>query len=261
MRRLTVMLLLFVPLVVMGQRRTAKEKPFWADGYFEDLEYSYIEVVSAFDYDLQSARDKAAKEIIRKRSISVGAEAKVVCDGNNISVESNKNLIVKSRIISEYIKRDNGYIVYYLVQTAKNPSYQLESVAISDKYKVGVRAFIPGMGQLYKSSKAKGYSFIALQSLSVAGIVLCESERSINMRKAKEQPKFAKEYHNRAQQWEIGRNVSIGVAASVYIWNIIDAYVAKGRPRIVTSSASNVDLTFNPYISTEASGLSMALHF
>ena len=149
--------MVLAPLYSMGQNYSySAEKPFWVKGYFKEVANSYIEVVSAFDYDLKGAKDKAAKEILRRRSLATGAEVNVKLDGSNVQVASEHNLIVKARIVDEYIDHmPDGYTVYLLVQTAKNPTFTYEPVILSDEYKFSGRVFVPGMAQLYKGSKTK----------------------------------------------------------------------------------------------------------
>lgn len=258
------LILCLVPLISMGQdlNYSDDEKAFWVNGYFKEMQNSYIEVVSAFDYDLEGARSKAANEVMKRRSLATGTEAKVSIIGKELNVVSEHNLIVKSRIIDEYvIHTEKGYTVYLLVQTAKNPEYQYESISISDEYKVGARAFIPGMAQIYKGSKFKGYTLIATQALSVAGIILCENQRAIYHNKSIEQPKFAQIYSSKASNWETGRNISIGVAVGIWIYNIVDAYVAKGKKRIVQSNDDLAKLNIIPQITTEMKGVTFAYNF
>ncbi len=251
------------PLIAMGQGySTSSKKPFWADGYSRELNNSYLEVVSAFGYDLDGAKEKAMKEVIKRRSLTTGAEAKVSINNGNLSVVSDHNLIVKARVIDEYVHHTtNGYTVYQLVQTAKNPSYQYESVSISNEYSAGLRAFVPGMAQIYKGSKVKGYGIITAEAAAIAGIILCESERSNYSSKMKSQPKFTKEYKTKSDNWETGRNICIGVAAGIYLYNIIDAFVAKGSPRIVVKNADGRGLSVRPTASPYGTGVSLAYSF
>ncbi len=248
------------PLLAVGQGHNSSKKPYWTDGYFKELPNSYIEVVSAFGYDVAEAKEKAGKEVVKRRSLATGAEAKVNMDANNnLTVQLDHSLIVKARVIDEYIHHtNNGYTVYWLVQTAKNPTYQYESVSMTTEYAVGARAFVPGMAQIYKGSRVKGYSIIAGQALSIASIILCENQRAANIKKMKEQPKYAQYYSDKASNWEMGRNISIGVAAGVYIYNIIDAYVAKGKMKIIVD---NRNLSINPLITSDGSGVSLAYSF
>lgn len=247
----------------MGQNYSSDtEKPFWAKGYFKEVDNSYIEVVSAFDYDLKGAKDKAAKEIIRRRSLATGAEANIKIDGQNVQVLSEHDLIVKARIVDEYIEHtSNGYTVYFLVQTAKNPTFTYETITLSDEYKFSGRVFVPGMAQLYKGDKVKGSCIIAAEALSVASIIVCENQRAAYNKKVIENPKHAKEYSNSASNWETGRNISIGVAAGIWIYNIIDGVVAKGKKRIIVGRPKENGLSLTPYISSDASGFSMAYRF
>ncbi len=263
MHKTIILLVALLPLLAMGQSHgNSGKKPFWAAGYFKDLDNSYLEVVSAFDYDLSGAREKAAKEIVRKRSISVGTEANVRIEGNDVVVASERDLIVKARIIDEYAEHTpGGYTVYQLVQTAKNPAFQYEAVSVSREYRVGARGLVPGMAQIYKGSKWKGGCLIAGEVAAIASIVFCECERNNNLNKIKERPKFAKEYSNRANNCLTGRNVCIGVAAGLWAYSIIDAYVAKGAPRITVKRAKHSSLSLRPMACPGGSGISMAYHF
>ena len=80
------------------------------------------------------------------------------------------------------------------------------------------------------------------------------------LNKALEQPKFAKEYSNKASNWETGRNISIGVAAGIYLYNIIDAFVAKGKTHIVFK-ASETSLHFTPDVSPYSAGVCAVFNF
>lgn len=255
--------MVLTPIYTMGQNYShSSEKPFWTKGYFKEVENSYIEVVSAFDYDLATAKDKAAKEVIKRRSLATGSEANVIIEGQNIQVKSNHDVIVKARVIDEYIEHTaNGFTVFQLVQTAKNPTLSYEPITISNEYEFSARAFVPGMSQIYKGSKVKGSCIIAAEALSVASIIVCENQRAAYAKKAIENPKHAKEYGNSASNWESGRNISIGVAAGIWIYNIIDGIVAKGKKRLIVGHPGNKGFYMTPYVSSNATGVSMEYHF
>ncbi len=260
MRRLIVLLIAFVPFMAMGQNyHTLGQKPCWLDGYSRDLNNSYIEVVSAFDYDLDGAKKKAIKEIGRRRNLATGAEVSI--SGQNVTL-GERNLIVKARIVDEYVQHTtNGYTVHLLVQTAKNPTYPYESVTVSNEYDFSARAFIPGMAQIYKGTKVKGYSIIAAQALSVAGIIMAENQRASYVKKMKEQPRFIKEYNTKADNWETGRNICIGVAAGIWVYNLIDAAVAKGAHRVLVKRADGSSLSVRPMATPYGAGASLAFRF
>lgn len=247
--------------ISMGQTTDNSKRPFWTNGYFKELSNSYIEVISAFDYDLDGAKNKAANEIVKRRSLAAGAESNVSISDDELKITSEQNVIVKARIIDEFVEHStSGYKVHLLVQTAKNPTYSYESISLSDDYKVSGRAFFPGMAQLCKGSKAKGYSIISAQVLSIASIILCENQRSSYQKKAIEQPKFARKYSDKASNWETGRNISIGIAAGIYVYNIVDAFVAKGKKRIVVNT-KDTSFSFFPQISPNSASMAVVCNF
>ena len=103
-------LLILLPAVTAwGQYARGGERPAWTDGFFQEEQNSYIEVVSAFGYDEESARNKAAEVAISRRNLATGAEIKVRISGGNISVDGNGSLIVKSRIVDEYVEYEYGH--------------------------------------------------------------------------------------------------------------------------------------------------------
>ena len=80
------------PLTAMGQRYLQEQKPFWADGYFHEMNNSYLEVVNASGYELEDARNRAVKEVISRRSMATGTQATVSMHDNDINnIVSEKN--------------------------------------------------------------------------------------------------------------------------------------------------------------------------
>ena len=249
------------PLAAMGQRYSQEQKPFWADGYFHEMNNSYLEVVNASGYELEDARNRAVKEVISRRSMATGTQATVSMNDNDISVSAGHELIVKARIIDEYVAYDtNGYTVYLLVQTAKNPTYKYEMVSVTDKYPFSARAFVPGMAQLHKGSNVKGIMFITGEIVAVGGIVVAESLRaSYNSKFATTHNLSArKAYANMANNMASVRNVCIAGAVAVYAWNVIDGIVAKGKSHI---EIGGIDMRVAPYASTQSAGLALNLNF
>lgn len=263
-RRLFVTCITLLALFTGGQSVLAQaKKPFWADGFFKDADNSYIEVASAVGWEISDARKKAYQEIINRRSLATGTEAKVAMSGRELSVESNHDLIVKSRIIDEYIENvESGtYKVYLLVQTAKNPTYELESVIISNKYPFSGRVFVPGMAQIYKGSKVKGGIIIGAEALGVAGIVTSFSMQASNLALIQQDPKHKATYASNANTWQNIGFGCIAFTAAVYIYNIIDGIVAPGKPHIQIGS-KNYNVAFAPMATPRGDyGLVMQVKF
>lgn len=140
---------------------------------------------------------------------------------------------------------------YYLVVSKTNAKKGLAGV---------MSMVIPGTGQFYKGNTGKGCMFLGLTAAAGAGVLVCESTRASYRNKAIEQPKHAKEYSTSADNWETWRNVCIGAAGAVYVWNVIDAFFTKSAQRpIVTSKTSS--LTIAPHASADHVGVGLALNF
>lgn len=244
---------------MIGQSTFAQsEKPTWADGYFEETAVSYLEVVAATGYDRDNARDNAVKMIIERRSLSTGTEAKVEITDSNISVYGNHDLIVKARVISEYYEHlgPGLYKSYLLVQTAKNPTFQFDSVRLTDKYPFSMSVFVPGMSQIKKGSTAKGACFIGGEVLFVGTAIVSQSLVKLNTNKlnSTHNTSLLLRYTNNANNWATARNISIAGAAVVYLWNIIDGIAAKGKQNIIYGD----DISLYPYSDINFSGITLS---
>ncbi len=148
-----------------------------------------------------------------------------------------------------------------MVALCENPVFDRSYLTTSYGAKPVVMSIIPGWGQWYKGSKAKAISLFASEALAVAGIIFCDNERASNVKMAKEQPKFASHYSNKADNWETGRNVCIGVAAGIWIYNIIDAAVAKGARRVIVNRADGSSLSVRPMATLGGAGVSVTYNF
>ena len=116
------------------------------------------------------------------------------------------------------------------------------------------------MGQLYKGSTAKGLSILGGEAALAAAIVLCENTRASYVKKMREQLAHAKTYNSKADNWETGRNVCIGAAVALYIYNLVDAAIANGAKRGRIQSGQKY-LSMTPVTGTECNGLALTFHF
>lgn len=120
----------------------------------------------------------------------------------------------------------------------------------------GVLSIVPGVGQFYKGSIAKGVMFMGLAAAAATGIIVCESTRSSYANKAIEQPKYKKDYNTKADNWGTARNICIGVGGAIWVWNIIDAFTTKSAKRKVVTS-QNSSLSFQPFATPNVFGQGM----
>lgn len=250
------LLLLSFGIVLQISSNCFAQAPKWKSGYFKELGNSYIETASGTANSVEAARNNAASEIIRKRDMATGASAQVV----NGQVTTSGSLLVKSRVIDEYIETLPGgnYRVYLLTQTAKHPDNNYEPVNITDEYPFSARCLVPGMQQFYKGQTAKGIAFIGAEALSIGGIIISESMRADYVNKASiaNNTQSITDNTDNANTMQTKRNIFIGAAAVVYIWNIVDAIVSKGGRHVVLANAQ-----LTPYASSDSFGLALNYKF
>ena len=129
------------------------------------------------------------------------------------------------------------YHCYMLFGVADTAQPDFDRLSFTRKY--GARGLwrsmiIPGWGQMYKGSTVKGLCILGGEVLLATGIIVTESQRSSYVKKMKEQPQHLQTYNTKADNWSNARNVCIGAAAALYVYNLVDALVANGRKRAVT---------------------------
>ena len=250
-------------LLLQGAYSQTTERPKWTDGYFEEVQNSYVEVVSAVGYEPDNARKKAMQQVLERRSMASGTQATVSMKGNDVQVKSEHDLIAKARVVDEYVERIEAgqYRVYLLVQTAKNPSLSFEPVTLSEKYPFSARVFVPGMAQIYKGGVGKGAIMIAGEVLMVGGIVAAECLRQNYAQQIAmtHNSTLKQHYAQNANICSITRNVCIAGAVAIYAWNVIDGIVAKGDKHIMIGNLAQV--RFTPYADYESGGVAAVVKF
>ena len=180
-------------------------------------------------------------------------------------IEKGHQLKIVCREIDEYWEHTKGkYIVDILYTVADKNVYRGsydDKITVTSKYgAVGFLSVIPGLGQLYKGSTTKGCFILGGEILAAGGIILCENTRASYVKKMKEQPQHAAEYNSRVDSWETGRNICIGAAAAIYVYNLIDAFVSTGAKRVVVEGAKT-RFSAMPYADSQSVGIGIALNF
>ena len=173
------------------------------------------------------------------------SKVKVNIKGKEVELTANR--------IDEYwetakIGWQNMYVCHTLFAVATSELPVLfDNVTFSRKY--GIRGFarsiIPGWGQLYKGQKVKG--------------ACTESLRSSYVKKRNEQPKFFQTYNTKADNCENARNICIGAAAALYVYNLIDAIVSPGAKRTIVKKQEFP--LIQPIANSDFSGISLSWKF
>jgi len=239
---------------VIAQSKSDR-KP-WVDGVFpKNYNNSEYRITSGDAPTLNQAREIAFNEFLSRISSEAGVEVSSnaitevsnIIDGNRSreTLEFYQTTVIKGKDVSvafarvdEYYELVNGRYHLWVLFEVNKRSQKFEPLIpqYSDNYGMvaGWRSAVaPGWGQFYKKKTGKGVFFLTTEVVAISGIVFCEMKRSDNMRKSKETTNLTiiREYRSRADDWELIRNATIGVAAGVYVWNILDAALAKGKIR------------------------------
>lgn len=263
------------------------QKPKWIGNTPKELNHTYkfVEVFST-GTSLASARADAKDRLVDDTQLQEGIKIyrntrqqttidKKRVDGGKLNETVRSHITVDMTIdgekyhlqaikVDEYAEHKNGlYNLYslYMVALCDAPVFDRVYLSTSYGFTPVVLSIVPGAGQWYKGSKTKGICIFSACALSIAGIIICDNERASYVKKAVEQPKFVKEYSSKADNWETGRNICIGAAAGIWLYNIIDAAVAKGSKRVIINRADRSGLSINPMIHTEGLGVSFAYRF
>ena len=276
-------IVIFFPLTIQAQKSLGK-KPQWVlDPHFLDkkrsnLTYYFISVPNSGPElkDLQDMKIKALGGYIASENKIEGLEiyeSGNTQSGTSYSSYEYKDSVTNQRkvktfyhkLVDEYWEWDGTKYHYWALFAVSDddnePRFDNFTYSSSYGFTPVVMSIIPGLGQIYKGSTIKGICMFAGVAACGIGALVCESQRSDYKNKMKEQPQFAKDYNTKANNWETGRNVCLGAAAAVWIYNIIDAAVAKGARKIVVKPKDGNLFSLYPIATPHSMGLALTYNF
>lgn len=284
----SIIIILSFLLCILSQTICKAEKPNWIDNTPKELNHTYkfVEVVSSGS-TLESARTDAKSKLQDDTQLQEGIRVyrrtkdnttidKSRYNGGKLQESKNQHIEIETVVdgekfdlqavkVDEYVQKHNGYITLhtlFMVALCDDPVFDRTYLTTSYGVTPVVMSIIPGLGQWYKGSKVKGICMFGAEAVAVAVIIFTENQKATYIKKAKEHPKFAVQYGNKADTWETGRNVCIGVATGIWVYNIVDAIVAKGVRRVVVDRADGSGLSIAPYVDFSGfAGVSLAYKF
>ena len=231
----------------------------WVDSEFPPVRGNYrYEVARGEGSSLAGARNDAFNGLLE----NLGNQAGITVNSQTISeIRSNLNYSAGSQRydetqasrtthtidregfsaafikVGEYYEQKHGrYQLWELYEVSDGRAFEAYVPQYTTHYgfSAGLRsAVVPGWGQFHKKKTAKGVILLTAEVAAVTGIFFCETKRSDNMRMSQETTNMTliKEYRKRADTREMQRNVLIGAAAGIYLYNVLDAALAKGKPK------------------------------
>lgn len=181
------------------------------------------------DTDNQTYNGRKMQEQFESKTLSV-----TTFDGKPIKIQA--------KIVDEFLDRRKGeFSTLYAVALTNSPIY--DDIRVTSQY--GARglwrsAIVPGWGQMYKGSFAKGGIIMGGTVALAAGIIVSESLRKDFVTKASQthSTEATKQYQANVNNASLARNICIGGIAALYIYNLVDAIVAPGGKRIIVTPVS-----------------------
>lgn len=265
-------LLLLLLLVAAQINLVAQEMPQWVLQKPRPANDSYLYVVErGVGATEMEARNRAMGLVYRSTierlalAIDLSSINEAIANGSNYG-ESSDAMNVPVNKVCEYIQREgNQYAVYVLCQVARygNMAYNFTPFSqcnqLAKSQYIG-HSFVPGLAQIKKGSVGKGTAFIVSEVVLVGGVVAAEClqryyAQQISMT---HNSTLKQRYAQNANICQISRNVGIGCVAAVYIWNVIDGMVAKGKTQIPLGTA---ELRLAPYADYESGGVAARVNF
>lgn len=206
-----------------------------------------------------------AEETSTSQSRTVNGNFSEQLDVQTVEVTSfeGKPIQVKAQIVDEYLDaRHRHFSTLYRVGIVDNPWF--DPVKCTDKY--GARglwrsAIIPGWGQFHKGANLKGGLILGGTAALAAGIVFTENQRSDYVRRLGQTHDInqIRSYQTKRDHFATARNICIGAAGALYIYNLIDAIAAPGARRVaVRHRAGGNTYAFMPSVAEDGTPVMMA---
>lgn len=157
-----------------------------------------------------------------------------------------KPIQVKAKIADEYfVPQKQTMTTLYQVALVPNAifdKYTLTTSYANDPATWGL-SLIPGAAQMHKGSYVKGGVIMGGSVVLAGGMIAFENMRSEYMSKISQthSADTKKAYKNKANNCETARNLCIGGFAALYIYNIVDAFIAPGARRIIITPTATAN--------------------
>ena len=144
---------------------------------------------------------------------------------------------LKAQVVDYYYEPESQtYSSLYRVALVKNAVFDRIRVTSDYGFSAGWRSMVvPGWGQLYKGLTAKGVVFLGGTALLAGGAIFAETTRSNFMIQAGQTHdiNLIRRFSANAQNMSTLRNVCAGALGAFYLYNVIDAFAARGAKRVV----------------------------
>lgn len=273
-RTLLITVAAFLCGAAMTFAQTASDplKPRWLHSLPTPTNSTFIyKTVTASSFSLDDARKQTVVELIDDAGMKGGVA--IVSDhtshervsqiwengkltekiSNNLETNTyakSSEMVLHASLIDEYWMRDvvgNYHVtrLYAKSELGRMPLYDntdLTTSYASDPTTWGL-SLIPGAAQMHKGSYLKGGIIMGGSVALLGGMMAFESLRSSYRTKINQthSADVKKTYNNKAGNCATARNLCIGGFAALYVYNILDAFIAPGARRVIVTPSATLE--------------------
>ena len=270
-RKIFVMLMLLFFSITASAQYNASDKlrPKWLQGQPTPTNSTFkYETVSASAASLDAARKECLSELISSSGLTNGIVVvsnyqtkenisqvwhngklteRIEHDGTTYTSATGSEMKLYIQNIAEYWMRDKSgayYVTKLYAKSELNTAPLFDNVELTTKYGVcGLwrSMIIPGWGQFHKGANLKGGLILGGTAVLAGGIVFTENQRAGYVRRIHQthDVNLIRSYQTKRDNFATSRNICIGAAAALYLYNLIDAIAAPGASRIVVRQRTN----------------------
>ncbi len=206
------------------------------------------------DWEVEADRENSSIIKTQRENDKIAGSQREDIIINNVRSHG-KEVQIRCRVVDTYWATNNTcYVLYQVLKP--NGTGSFENVVLKTSYGAhGLYSMlVPGATQFYKGSYVKGGCMLGGTALLAGGVVWTHSTMKsyTNLENSTHSSQNKIIYHTKAQNYMVGRNVLIGAMAALYVYNVIDAFVAPGARRVVRTGGASAQYAVMPVVLEDA---------
>lgn len=285
-----IILILFIFSLASGMSLNAETKPRWVTKGAEELNkqrtndtYSFHvfhlqdERKSAYEYDAYGALKSYVASTYSVPENEVTIDELETADGE-VSiyiagfVSNGQPEVIYAKLVDSFKKFEDypdgssDYNVWQLFAISEPDVYpDFDEFIIKDKYSMAPlgMSIIPGLGQIYKGQKAKGYTLLGVEAAMVASIIFATTQANHWNNLAYKHPEVFDSYQSKADSFRAWRTFCFIAGGGLYVYNLLDAALSKGARyiQIKRKNEPAVQVSLFPSVTLDSPGFTIGLRF
>ena len=283
-------LLLFILFLTSSFSLKAETKPRWVTKGVKELNkqrtnttYSFQivhlqdERKSPFEYDVYTALETYVDSTyhISGRAVKINPVESEEGEINTYVINFEKEegpVEIYARLVDSFKQFEDfpsgafDYNIWQLFAISEPNVYpEYDDFIIKNKYPLTAMAMsiIPGLGQIYKGQKAKGYVIMGAEVFFVGSIIYATTQMHRYNRLAYQHPDVFDSYQSKRDSYKAWRTFSFITGGGLYVYNLLDAALSKGARyiQIKRKNQPSVQLSFYPSYILDSPALTVGFNF